>query len=66
MKEYFLNRGKENSFAGKYYCYNLVYFEEHFKPMDAIDREKEIKKFTRKQKEELINSKNPEWNFIRF
>ena len=25
--EHWLNRGKDDTYAGKYYCYNLVYYE---------------------------------------
>ena len=42
--EHYVNRGKENSFAGKFHCYNLIYYE-HFTDINfAIAREKEIKK----------------------
>ena len=37
MREHFLNRGKSKTFAGRYYCYNLVYFEEYFSPSMAIE-----------------------------
>ena len=29
MREHFNNRGNEKTFAGKYYCYNLVYYERY-------------------------------------
>ena len=58
------NRGTKNSFAGKYYCYNLVYYE-HFSHIDyAIAREKEIKKWRREKKVALIESINPDWRFL--
>jgi putative endonuclease len=45
------NRGNSKTFAGKYYCYNLVYFE-HFSHIHyAIEREKEIKKWRREKKD---------------
>lgn len=28
MFQHYENRGKPETFAGKYYCYNLIYFEE--------------------------------------
>jgi putative endonuclease len=44
------NKGNGKSFTGKYYCYNLVYYE-HFSHIDhAIEREKEIKKWRREKK----------------
>jgi len=54
----------KKTFAGKYNCYNLIYYE-HFDYIEhAIDREKEIKGWTRKKKEVLINSVNPFWKFL--
>ncbi|MCT4613966.1 MAG: GIY-YIG nuclease family protein [Marinifilaceae bacterium] len=38
--EHFHNKGKNTSFAGKYYCYNLVYFEHFTNIEEAIAREK--------------------------
>jgi len=55
------NKGDPMTFAGKYYCYNLVYYEVHQYVNNAIAREKELKKWTRKKKEALINSMNPQW-----
>ena len=58
------NKGKPHTFAGKYYCYNLVY-HEHFSHIKyAIAREKEIKKWRREKKDLLIESVNPNWNFL--
>jgi putative endonuclease len=58
------NKGKPDSFAGKYYCYNLVYYE-HFLHVDsAIGREKEVKKWRREKKVALIESENPIWRFL--
>jgi putative endonuclease len=64
-KEHYLNRGNPNSFAGRYYCYDLIYYEYFTDINQAIAREKEIKKMTRKQKEELIATKNKNWNTLR-
>jgi len=64
-QEHYNGRGNKKTFTGRYYCYNLIYYE-HFKDVDqAIFREKEIKNMTRKKKEDLINSINPNWNFIK-
>ena len=52
------------TYAGKYNCYNLIYYEHFDYIQDAIDREKEIKGWTRKKKEALINSFNPNWRFL--
>ncbi|WP_370513167.1 GIY-YIG nuclease family protein [Fulvivirga sp. M361] len=41
--EHYLNRGHSKTLAGRYFCYHLIYFEEHHTAMGAIEREKEIK-----------------------
>ena len=54
----------KNSFTDKYNLEYCIYYEE-FAYFDlAIQREKELKKWNRKKKEELINKKNPEWNVL--
>lgn len=58
------NKGKSNTFAGRYYCYNLVYFEQFQFVEHAIDREKQIKKWSRKKKDFLIEKENPNWHFL--
>ncbi len=42
------------------------YYETYRTAIKAIEREKELKKWSRKKKEELINSVNPEWNFLNY
>ncbi|MEA2106536.1 MAG: GIY-YIG nuclease family protein [Bacteroidota bacterium] len=51
-----------NSFTSRYHLYKLVYYESFFMIGDAIAREKQIKAGSRKKKEALIHSMNPEWN----
>ncbi|MGB0887697.1 MAG: GIY-YIG nuclease family protein [Vicingaceae bacterium] len=58
------NKGKSNTFAGKFYCYNLLYYERFSNIEHAIDREKQIKNWSRKKKEFLINLSNTEWNSL--
>lgn len=58
------NKGKANSFAGKFFCYNLVYYEHFNNIAFAIEREKEIKKWRREKKNQLIESTNPNWDFL--
>jgi len=49
-------------FTKKYFCTKLVYYE-HFSDINsAITREKEIKKWRREKKENLIKGINPHWN----
>jgi putative endonuclease len=53
--------GKPGSFASRYHVNELVYFEEFDYIDQAIAREKEIKKLTRKAKVALIEMMNPQW-----
>jgi putative endonuclease len=64
LQEHFDNCGNPKTFAGKYYCYNLVYYERFDFIDHAIDREKEIKKWNRDKKNKLIEGYNPFWNFL--
>lgn len=64
LQEHRENKGDPNSFAGKYYCYNLVYYERHKNINHAIEREKEIKLMNRAAKEELIKDLNPKMHFL--
>ena len=64
LVEHWNNRNSKETFAGKYFCYYLIYYEEFSHILPAIAREKEIKKWNRAKKEVLINSKNPGWNFL--
>lgn len=58
------NKGNPETFAGKYYCYKLIYWERFAKAIDAIAREKQLKNWSRKKKEVLIQTLNPKWNFL--
>jgi len=64
LLQQYQNRGNKRTFAGKYYCCKLVYFEFYSDINEAIAREKEIKDMSREQKEALIATKNPKWNFL--
>jgi putative endonuclease len=51
----------KNSFTDKYNLEYCIYYEE-FPYFDlALQREKELKKWNRQKKEDLINKKNPQW-----
>ncbi len=50
------------SFTSRYNLFILVYYENFHLIEEAIAREKQIKAGSRKKKEQLINSINPEWN----
>ena len=51
----------KNSFTDKYNLEYCIYYEEYPNFNQAINREKELKKWNRSKKEALINKKNPEW-----
>ncbi|MDX5347417.1 MAG: GIY-YIG nuclease family protein [Hymenobacteraceae bacterium] len=65
LQQHYQNRGNNNSFAGKYNCYNLLYYESFPGIEQAISREKEIKGWTRAKKDALIATVNPRWNFLK-
>lgn len=48
-------------FTRKYGVHTLVYFEMHKEIAEAIRREKQIKKWNRAWKIELIEKTNPNW-----
>ncbi len=65
IEEHRSNRGDCRTFAGRYYCYDLLYFEEYPNVQTAIYREKEIKLLNRSAKESLIKISNPEFATIK-
>lgn len=64
LAEHYFNRGLPKTFAGKYFCCNLIYFEEFQYVNEAIAKEKELKGWSRKKKTALIRTKNPDWTFL--
>lgn len=46
----------------KYEIHRLVYFEEFGQIQNALAREKQLKKWNRKWKIELIEKENPDWS----
>src|ERR1700722_5762800 len=50
-----------DGFTQKYKVHQLVYFETHIDINQAINREKQIKKWRRQWKVSLIERLNPEW-----
>jgi len=54
--------GKVKGFTQKYFCNKLVYFEQYNDVYMAMNREKEIKKWRREKKQNLIKTVNPHWN----
>jgi putative endonuclease len=50
-----------DGFTKKYGVHILAFYELHADMLAAITREKQIKKWSRAWKRELIESLNPEW-----
>ena len=53
--------GAVDGFTKKYHVHNLVHFETTPDIEGAITREKQIKRWKRSWKVELIEKENPEW-----
>jgi len=51
----------KRSFSDRYNVEYCIYYEVFYYFDLAIKREKELKKWNRQKKEDLINKKNPEW-----
>ena len=50
-----------DGFTKKYEVHTLVYFEQHEDMIQAMTREKQIKKWKRTWKISLIEESNPDW-----
>ncbi len=50
-----------DEFTKRYRVHKLVYYESTTDAQTAIDREKQLKKWRRAKKNELIESVNPAW-----
>jgi putative endonuclease len=62
IKRTYLHKTKMlDGFTKKYNVQLLVYYELYDSVMDAIHREKRLKKYTRAAKIKLIERDNPEW-----
>ena len=53
--------GLIDGFTKKYHCQKLVWYESTADIYQAITKEKQIKKWKREYKNNVINEKNPEW-----
>lgn len=53
--------GAVDGFSKQYCVKNLVWYEVHTEMTEAIRREKQIKKWDRRWKVELIQESNPRW-----
>ena len=52
--------GWGSAFARKYNAHKLVYFETYADPRSTIEREKQLKKWSRAKKDALMAKRNPE------
>ncbi len=52
---------KIEGFTRRYHCHRLVYFESFDDVNNAIDREKQLKRWNRAKKVWLIKRRNPMW-----
>jgi putative endonuclease len=53
--------GLIEGFSKQYKCHRLVYYESFDDVSKAIDREKQLKRWSRVKKEWLIKQRNPTW-----
>ena len=66
IRLYYHSNPEANSkhFTHKYRCKYLIYFEHYQNIEIAIEREKQLKRWSRKKKEQLIATKNSNWRFL--
>ena len=50
-----------DGFTKRYNVHKLVYYEETTDIRSALEREKQLKGWLRKRKNELVETTNPEW-----
>ena len=50
-----------DSFTARYHIHKLVYYEATSDVTAAIEREKQIKSWNRKRKNQLVDGMNPRW-----
>jgi putative endonuclease len=60
-RSYEHKHGLVEGFTKKYRVHRLVYYEETSDVENAIAREKQLKKWRRSKKMDLIKSANPKW-----
>jgi len=56
--------GIGSKFTKRYNIHYMVYYEKFDEITRAIEREKQLKHWSRSKKVKLIESINPEWNFL--
>ena len=50
-----------DGFTKRYHLHKLVYYEEYSSPNEAIEREKQLKRWVRAKKNWLVERENPKW-----
>ena len=61
LRLYEHRNGLVDGFTKQYNVHKLVYFESTSDVYSAISREKQLKKWSRVKKNELISKMNPKW-----
>ena len=56
---------QRSGFTRDYWVNRLVFYERHRYVLNAIEREKEIKKWSRQKKITLIEDTNPRWDDLK-
>jgi putative endonuclease len=56
-----IQQSDPHAFSARYNLKKLVYYEEHRTSYSAFKRERQIKKWNRAWKIELIEKENPDW-----
>ena len=64
LYEHSSGRGDVGKFTGRYQTDLLVYFELLPNATQAIEREKQLKRWTRRKKDALVTAFNPTWQAI--
>ncbi|MBO6523895.1 MAG: GIY-YIG nuclease family protein [Balneolaceae bacterium] len=62
--EHYQNKGNKKTFAGRYFCYQLIYYEVFSNSYEAIKAEKYIKGKSRNKKEAIVLEMNPSLAFL--
>lgn len=63
MFEHLEDKGTLKSFAGKYYCYNLIYYERFQQIEHAIEKRKTIKKVEQKKERTIDRNSKSQLDF---
>ncbi|MFI5150375.1 MAG: GIY-YIG nuclease family protein [Bacteroidia bacterium] len=66
LADHYFNRGNTNTFTGRYGCFYLLHYEIFKYILKAIEREKEIKGWSRLKKVWLIKQSNPDLQFLNY